>query len=159
MSQSLTNLCRRADLIALGTALGLSYSTLLGMGSGDDFLSKIVAAWLKRQDNVLSQSGEPTWSVLADKLEEIGCMEIAADIQRRNKSPQYENQQRDGNPPTLAIGASDSLMDSQQSHTSLGGQLCAPYSSDQTIAPVRTQSVTPSKHDDLHTRYILIILL
>ena len=93
------NLRRRADLIALGTALGLSYPTLLGMGNGDNFLSQIVAAWLKRQDN---QSGEPTWGVLADKLEEIGCAEIAADIRTRNDDPPHESKQRGGDPPTLA---------------------------------------------------------
>ena len=65
--QSLRTL-HRADLIALGTVLGLTYSTM--SGGGDDFLSRVVAAWLNQQDSVLSQSGEPSWSVLADKLEE-----------------------------------------------------------------------------------------
>ena len=149
MCQSLTNLRRRNDLIVLGTALGLSYPTLLGMGSSDDFLNQIVAAWLKRQDNVLSQSGEPTWSILADKLEEIGYMEIAADIRRRNDGPQHESEQRDGDPPTLAT---DSLMDDHQSHASLSGLSCAPYSLDQTMVPISNQSVTQSKQDEPHTR-------
>ena len=152
MCQSLRNLRRRADLIALGTALGLSYPTLLGMGSGDDFLSQIVAAWLKRQGNVLSQSGEPTWSVLTDKLEEIGCTEIAADIRWKNDDPQHESEQCDGDPPTLVTDSSNSLVDNQQSHTSLSGLPCAPHSSDQTIAPISTQSVTQSKQNQPHTR-------
>ena len=145
------NLRRRADLIALGTALGLSYPTLLGMGNGDDFLSQIVAAWLK-QDSVLSQSGEPTWSVLADKLEEIGCAEIAADIRWRNDDPPHESELRGGDPPTLVTDSSDSLIDNQQSHTSLSGQLCAPYSTDQTMAPIGTQWVTQSKQNEPHAR-------
>ena len=104
--QSLRNLRRRGDLIALGMMLGLSSQTVLGMGNGDDFLSQIIASWLNRQDNVLSQSGEPTWSVLADKLEEIGCSDIATDIRRDHDGSQpksCESEGQNGNPPTLSV--------------------------------------------------------
>ena len=122
------------------------------MSNGDDFLSKMVASWLKRHDNVLNQSGEPTWSVLADKLEEIGCTKIAADIRWRNDDPPHESEQRDNNPPTLATDASDSIMDNHQSHTSVSGLPYAPHCSDQTMGPISTQSVTQSRQNEPHTR-------
>ena len=45
--------------------------------------TEMVVAWLNRQDNVLHQSGEPTWKGLADALEKIGQAGIAQDIRRR----------------------------------------------------------------------------
>ena len=63
--RSLRNLHRRGDLIALGIALGLSYQTVQGMGNGDDFLSQIIAAWLKQQDNVL-------WPKWGTNMEDTG---------------------------------------------------------------------------------------
>ena len=155
------NLHRRGDLIALGIALGLSYQTVLGMGNGDDFLSQIMAAWLKQQDNVLSQSGEPTWSVLADKLEEIGCSEVAADIGRKDEDPQHKGQQ-DGNPSAaLSADISDSLTDNQQCRdSSLSEQSCVPHCSDQTTAPINTQSVIKStEQDQPYTRYVIVLRL
>ena len=143
------NLHRHGDLIALGIALGLSYQTVLGMGNGDDLLSQIIAAWLKKQDNVLGQSGEPTWSILSDKLEEIGCSEIADDIRRKGDTPQHG----DGNLPTaLSTDVSDSLMDNQlSSRNSSGHKLDAPCSLDQTTPPTSIlQPVTQSKQDQPH---------
>ena len=142
------SLRRRGDLIALGIELGLSSQTVLGMGNGDDFLSRIIAAWLKRQDDVLSQSGEPAWSVLADKLEEIGCSEIAADIRREHNSPQHLGGQQDGSPSAmLPTDTSDSL--------SLSEHLHVPHCSDQTAVPISTQPVTQSTEKDLpHARYV-----
>ena len=141
------NLHRRGDLIALGIALGLSYQTVLGMGNGDDFLSQIIAAWLTHQDNVLSQCGEPTWSVLADKLEEIGCSEIAGDIQRKHDGPQHggESEQQESSSSVLSADASNSLMDDQLNSTSL---LDAPCNSYETITPISMlQPVIESTQD------------
>ena len=135
--------------------LGLSYQTILGMGNGDDFLNKIVAAWIKRQDSVLSQSGEPTWIVLADKLEEIGHVEIATGVRRKHMhdGPQHEgeSEQQDGNPSILSTDASNSLMDNQLNSTSLLPDTPSSCSSDLTIAPISIlQPVTQSTQDQPH---------
>ena len=147
--KSLRNLHRHGDLhvTALGIALGLSYQTVLGLGNSDDFLNQVIAAWLNRQDSVLSQSGEPTWSVLADKLKEMGCDSIAADIQRKIQYPQHKGQQDGNTSATLPIGTSESLIDIQQSHSSLSEQSHVPHCSDQTIVPIST--VTQSTQKDL----------
>ena len=133
---------RSENLLALGITLGLSYTTILRMGSGDDFLDQIVAAWLKRQDDVLKYSGEPTWQVLANKLEKLGHTEIATSVRRRAQHRDESEQQNDGNPP-----AAPSLMDDQQQSTSLSGQLCDRHHMDQTIASTSSHSVTPSKQE------------
>ena len=149
MCQSLRTL-RPENLIALGIALGLSYPTILRMGSGDDFLNRIVAAWLNRQDNVLKYSGEPTWRVLADKLEKLGQKEITTDIRRRDDDPRHRGkseQQLDGNPPTLLIESSDSY----QNSTNLSGELCA-HSSDWTTTPISIEPMTQSEQDQPHSR-------
>ena len=64
---------------------------------------------------MLCQSREPTWSVLADKLEETGCTEISVDIRRKDEGPQHrgESEQLGGNLLTVSTDASDSLMDNQ----------------------------------------------
>ena len=139
--QSLRTL-RPQDLTALGITLGLSYPTILRMGSGDDFLNQIVAAWLKRQDDVLKYSGEPTWRVLEDKLEKLGHTEIATSIRRRAQHGGEREQQQDGISPVAP--STDSLTDDQQQPTSLSGQLCDPH---QTSAPISSQSMTLSKQE------------
>jgi hypothetical protein len=119
------------------------------MGNSDAVLSQIIAAWLKKQDNVLGQSGEPTWTVLADKLEEIGCSEIAAEIRRKHDRPQQEG----GNLPTpLSTDVCDSLMDNQPRSRNLSGhKLDASCSLDMTTAPTSIlQPVMQSKQDQPH---------
>ena len=113
------------------------------MGNGDDLLIQIIAAWLKKQDNVLGQSGEPTWSILSDKLEEIGCSEIAADIRGKGDTPQ----RGDGNLPTaLSTDVSGPFMPSGRN--SSGHKLDAPWSLDRTTAPTSIlQPITQSKQD------------
>lgn len=69
------------QLVDLGGALGLSYPKIKRMTS---ILNDVTAAWLKREDRVLEKSGEPTWSRLADALEQIGQLGVAEDI-RNNK--------------------------------------------------------------------------
>ena len=49
------------------------------------FPDEVVAAWLNRQDNVLQQSGEPTWSTLEDALRKIGQTGLAEDIDIRGE--------------------------------------------------------------------------
>ena len=118
------------------------------MGSGDEFLNQIVTGWLKRQDNVLKHTGEPTWHVLVDILEKLGHKEIATDIRRRDDGPQHRSaseQQQDGNRlAALSTNSSDSLMVNPQSHS--------PYCSDQTTTPISIQPVSQSKQVEPHTR-------
>ena len=64
-------------IIKLGLELGLFYPTLEKM---NNLLTEMVAAWLNREDNVLQQSGEPTWNGLVDALKKIGQAGIAKDI-------------------------------------------------------------------------------
>ena len=124
------------------------------MGNGDDFLSQIVAGWLRRQDNVLKHSGEPTWHVLTDTLEKLGHKKIATDIRRKSDGPQHRGeyeQQQDTILPTLST---DLLaQNNQQSSTNLCGQSYAtPFNSNQTTAPISVESATQSKQDESHTR-------
>lgn len=76
---ALKHLCP-ADLVELGGALGLSYTKCIRFEKVGNFVS----SWLKREDNVLHQSGEPTWSKLAGALEEIGQTGIAQDIKSKH---------------------------------------------------------------------------
>ena len=74
--QSLETLSKR-DLLKLGGALGLSYPKLRKM---DPLLEELVCAWLNKEDNVLKQSGEPSWRCLKSALREIGQEGVAASI-------------------------------------------------------------------------------
>ena len=73
--KSLKNLSKE-DIQRLGEALGLSYTKLQNMNL---FPDEMVAAWLKRQDDVL-RTGKPTWRTLVDALREIDQNGIAEDI-------------------------------------------------------------------------------
>ena len=72
------------DWQSLGLQLGLFYPTLEQIETDNNkevvrCKTKMIAAWLKRQDNVL-QVGVPSWSVLQTALREIGENEIADQI-------------------------------------------------------------------------------
>ena len=73
------NYLSEEDMIELGVALGLSYSNLTRMTS----TMEIVTAWLNREDMVLIESGNPTWTTLADALDKIGQAGIAKDVRQR----------------------------------------------------------------------------
>lgn len=61
----------------LGGALGLLYPNLKRM---NNILDDMIAAWLNKEDNVLKNSGHPTWRRLVEALEKIGQKGIAEDI-------------------------------------------------------------------------------
>ena len=42
----------------------------------------VIAAWLRREDDVLQKTGVPTWRVLVTALEKIGQNGIASDISK-----------------------------------------------------------------------------
>ena len=65
------------DIIELGEALGLYYPHLRKM---DRLLKDMVAAWLNREDNVLSASGDPSWASLIKALQDIDQQGIAKKI-------------------------------------------------------------------------------
>ena len=43
-------------------------------------LDDMVIDWLKIQDNVMMETGEPTWTSLVEALEGIGQQEIATSV-------------------------------------------------------------------------------
>ena len=67
------------DLIRLGLALGLYYPHLHNMTRS--LLNEMVAAWLNREDNVLSATGDPSWASLIQALRDIDQPGIAQRIE------------------------------------------------------------------------------
>ena len=73
--------------ITLGISLGLYYNTL-GIieekcrGDVKKCLLKCMAAWLRGEDKVREKGG-PSWSSLAEALEEIGENDIARNIRAK----------------------------------------------------------------------------
>ena len=70
-----------SDWKRLGLTLGLLYCTLTRIEQNrhfqqDDCIKDMLTAWLDQQDNV-SQSGVPSWSVLRGALQRIGEHELA----------------------------------------------------------------------------------
>ena len=68
------------QLRRLGGSLGLRFPTLCRMNNLPD---EMVAAWLRRQEDVLERSGEPTYERLALALEEIGQNGLAQDVRKQ----------------------------------------------------------------------------
>lgn len=76
------NTMNEEDIRRLGAVLGILYSKLEKMKTLPD---EMVAAWLRREDDVQERSGKPSWSRLADALQDIGQTGIATDIREKNK--------------------------------------------------------------------------
>ena len=51
----------------LGLVLGLTQTKLKAMKESDSFLNDVIAAWLRKEDNV-KEKGEPSWTVLISAL-------------------------------------------------------------------------------------------
>ena len=68
------------QIVQVGLALGMNYAKLKRMRSlpGD-----MVAAWLRREDDVLEVSGLPTWKVLSEALKDTGQTGLAMKIQQK----------------------------------------------------------------------------
>ena len=64
----------------VGGALGLTYDILEKMKTLPD---DMVAAWLRREDYVITSSGEPTWQTLVKALRRVGQEGIARDIEEK----------------------------------------------------------------------------
>ena len=67
-------------LVQLGVALGLNYPKITRMKVLPE---DMVASWLRREDDVLTTSGEPTWENLVNTLESKGQMGIAKSIRQK----------------------------------------------------------------------------
>ena len=80
ITEYLRNL-KSEDLIRLGGALGLFYPTMEKMKS---LCYDLVLAWLNQQDNVLKESGKPTWKSLLSGLRTIGHEGVAQTIIKGN---------------------------------------------------------------------------
>ena len=78
ITQCLTSL-KKEELVNVGLRLGLRYPTLKKM-SPDTILNDMVHAWLRRDDDVIEGSGEPSWESLSKALEDCGHKGIASDI-------------------------------------------------------------------------------
>ena len=70
------------QIVQVGLALGMNYPKLKKMCSlpGD-----MVAAWLRREDNVLEVSGVPTWKALSEALRDVGQTGLAVMIQQKHQ--------------------------------------------------------------------------
>ena len=68
------------QIVQVGLALGMNYAKLKRMRSlpGD-----MVAAWLRREDDVLEVSGVPTWKVLSEALKDTRQTGLAMKIQQK----------------------------------------------------------------------------
>lgn len=67
-------------LVQLGVALGLFYPKITRMKVLPE---DMVASWLRREDAVLTMSGEPTWKSLVNALESKGQTGIAKNIKQK----------------------------------------------------------------------------
>ena len=70
------------QIVQVGLALGMNYAKLKRMRSlpGD-----MVAAWLRREDDVVEVSGVPTWKVLSEALKDTGQTGLAKKIQQKHQ--------------------------------------------------------------------------
>ena len=71
----------KTDIHNLGLVLGLSHRKLKMMKDSDMFLDNVLAAWLRREDEVQNQ-GTPSWStlVIALRHKRLGQNGIASTI-------------------------------------------------------------------------------
>ena len=78
------------QLVQVGLALGMNYAKLKRMRSlpGD-----MVAAWLRREDDVLDVSGVPTWKVLSESLKDVGQTGLAMKIRQKHKHGEFDSAQ------------------------------------------------------------------
>ena len=65
----------------LGLVLGLTQTKVKAMMDSDTFLDDVIAAWLRKEDNV-KEKGEPSWTVLSNALKHrrVSQTGIADDI-------------------------------------------------------------------------------
>lgn len=74
----------KKELIDVGVTLGLDYIHLANMNP-DSLHQDMVHSWLRKDDNVLKESGPPTWGSLVKALEQNGLKGVAATIKESMK--------------------------------------------------------------------------
>ena len=67
------------QIVQVGLALGMNYAKLKRM---NNLPEDMVAAWLRREDDVVEVSGVPTWKVLSEALKDTGQTGLAMKIQQ-----------------------------------------------------------------------------
>ena len=72
------------DLTKVAMNLGLDYSRFLRV-SPESLLQNMVQAWLRKDDDVIEKSGEPSWDSLCKALEECGHKGTALNIKMKGK--------------------------------------------------------------------------
>ena len=67
----------------LGLVLGISQHKTKAMMNSDTFLDDVIAAWLRREDQV-KKKGEPSWTVLVRALEHprVGQCGVSQNIRK-----------------------------------------------------------------------------
>ena len=73
---------KNEELVTIGLILGLRYPRLKKMSS-DCLLNDMVHAWLRRDDDVIEGSGEPTLESLINALQACGHTGVVADIRKQ----------------------------------------------------------------------------
>ena len=73
----------RMHVYNLGLVLGISQHKTKAMMNSDTFLDDVIAAWLRREDQV-NKKGEPSWTVLVRALEHprVGQCGISQNIRK-----------------------------------------------------------------------------
>ena len=69
------------QIVQVGLALGMNYAKLKRMSSLPE---DMVAAWLRREDDVLEASGVPTLKALSEALKDVGQTGLAMKIQKQS---------------------------------------------------------------------------
>lgn len=74
----------KKELFSVGKNLGLMYSNLRKM-NGEHILDEVVHSWLRKDDIVMTISGEPSWDSLSQVLEK-NHKGIATEIRNKGKT-------------------------------------------------------------------------
>ena len=78
------HLLDKSCFLRLGMCLGLEYSSVKDLLDSKTYREDVIAAWLRRQDNVDKKSGVPTWRTLVKALRnpQVKQEGIAGDIEK-----------------------------------------------------------------------------
>jgi len=72
----------KAQILRIGLCLGLSHTKLRDTMESQTYREDMIAAWLRREDDVQQKTGIPTWRVLVMALNKQGQNGIASKISK-----------------------------------------------------------------------------